>query len=200
MNVANLGRRPYRSLSADVIGILQDDLRLLLRGEIIWVKQRGSSGSCAWGSFQKAGQPSAQGSDRTDDRGQQRPLRSCRLAAKDRAREGLPSESSMTREDFMENTLDVWEIPAESATPGRASCPVPGRAPGSADRAVHLPRRPGARSLRRLRDSCGGGRPVLAAITSAMTSTSRTSAWPRRGSKRNGRGSGATEPRLSEQT
>ncbi len=39
VNVANLGRRPYRSLSADVIGILQDDLRLLLRGEIIWVKR-----------------------------------------------------------------------------------------------------------------------------------------------------------------
>src|SRR5215469_18272634 len=57
VNVANLGRRPYRSLSADVIGILQDDLRLLLRAEIIWVKQRGSSGSCAWGSFQKAANP-----------------------------------------------------------------------------------------------------------------------------------------------
>jgi len=27
VNVANLGRRPYRSLSADVIAILQDDLR-----------------------------------------------------------------------------------------------------------------------------------------------------------------------------
>ena len=32
VNVANLGRRPYRSLAADVTGILQDDLRLLLRG------------------------------------------------------------------------------------------------------------------------------------------------------------------------
>ena len=33
VNVANLGRRPYRSLSADVITILQDRLGLLLRGE-----------------------------------------------------------------------------------------------------------------------------------------------------------------------
>ena len=57
VNVANLGRRPYRSLSADVIGILQDDLRLLLRGEIVWQKQRGSSGSCAWGSFQQPKNP-----------------------------------------------------------------------------------------------------------------------------------------------
>ena len=36
VNVANLGRKPYRSLSADVISILQDDLGLLLRGEVIW--------------------------------------------------------------------------------------------------------------------------------------------------------------------
>src|SRR3984893_16652636 len=35
VNVANLGRKPYRSLSSDVIGILQDKLRLLLRGEVI---------------------------------------------------------------------------------------------------------------------------------------------------------------------
>ena len=49
VNVANLGRKPYRSLSADVIGILQDDLGLLLRGEIIWRKAEGTSGSCAWG-------------------------------------------------------------------------------------------------------------------------------------------------------
>jgi len=35
VNVANLGRKPYRSLSSDVIGILQDDLGLLLRGELI---------------------------------------------------------------------------------------------------------------------------------------------------------------------
>lgn len=57
VNVANLGRRPYRSLSADVAGILQDDLGLLLRGEIVWVKQRGASGSCAWGSFQSPANP-----------------------------------------------------------------------------------------------------------------------------------------------
>ncbi len=49
VNVANLGRRPYRNLAADVTAILQDDLRLLLRGEVVWVKQRGASGSCAWG-------------------------------------------------------------------------------------------------------------------------------------------------------
>ncbi len=57
VNVANLGRRPYRSLSADVTAILQNDLGLLLRGEIIWRKAKGANGSCAWGSFGKATNP-----------------------------------------------------------------------------------------------------------------------------------------------
>ena len=45
VNVANLGRKPYRSLSADVIRILEEDLGLLLRGEVIWQKAKGASGS-----------------------------------------------------------------------------------------------------------------------------------------------------------
>ncbi|MHB1536527.1 MAG: DNA-methyltransferase [Acidimicrobiales bacterium] len=122
VNVANLGRRPYRSLSADVIGILQDDLRLLLRGEIIWVKQRGSSGSCAWGSFQRPANPVLRDlTERVIVASKGRFDRA--VSARERARRELPSESSMTREDFMENTLDIWEIPAESAT--RVGHPAP---------------------------------------------------------------------------
>ena len=49
VNVANLGRKPYRSLSSDVIGILEG-LGLLLRGEIIWQKGKSAGGSCAWGA------------------------------------------------------------------------------------------------------------------------------------------------------
>lgn len=122
VNVANLGRRPYRSLSADVIGILQDDLRLLLRGEIIWLKQRGSSGSCAWGSFQRPANPVLRDlTERVIVASKGRFDRA--VAARDRARDGLPCEGTMTREDFMENTLDVWEIPAASAT--RVGHPAP---------------------------------------------------------------------------
>ena len=57
VNIANLGRKPYRSLSADVTRILQDELKLLLRGEVLWRKAAGASGSCAWGSFQSAANP-----------------------------------------------------------------------------------------------------------------------------------------------
>src|SRR5918994_5750756 len=58
VNVANLGSKPYRSLAADVVGILQDDLGLLLRGEILWQKAAGAGGNCAWGSFRQATNPS----------------------------------------------------------------------------------------------------------------------------------------------
>jgi len=56
VNVANLGRKPYRSLSADVVRIFED-LGLLLRGEVIWQKARGAAGSCAWGTYQRPGDP-----------------------------------------------------------------------------------------------------------------------------------------------
>ena len=57
VNIANLGRKPYRSLAADVTASSQEDLGLLLRGEIMWRKAEGASGNCAWGSFQSASNP-----------------------------------------------------------------------------------------------------------------------------------------------
>lgn len=122
VNVANLGRKPYRSLSADVIRILQDDLGLLLRGELIWQKGEGASGSCAWGSFRSAANPVLR--DITErvviaSKGRFDRARS----VKHRAAEGLPFESTLMTEDFMALTLDVWEIPAESAR--RVGHPAP---------------------------------------------------------------------------
>jgi site-specific DNA-methyltransferase (adenine-specific) len=120
VNVANLGRRPYRSLAADVTSILQDDLRLLLRGEVIWQKQRGASGSCAWGSYQSPANPVLR--DTTE-----RVI----VASKGRfdrvgrgsAAAGEPGAATIPGDEFMEATLDVWEIPAESAT--RVGHPAP---------------------------------------------------------------------------
>lgn len=134
VNVANLGRRPYRSLSADVTSILQDDLRLLLRGEIVWVKQRGASGSCAWGSFQRPGNPVLRDvSERIVVASKGRFDRA--VEAKRRARRGLPSVSSLTRDEFMEATLDVWEMPAESASRVGHPAPFPVALP---ERLIHL--------------------------------------------------------------
>ena len=122
VNVANLGRKPFRSLSSDVITILQDDLGLLLRGEIVWRKGRGMSGSCAWGSFASAANPVLR--DTTEriiiaskgrfNRARSRARRAC---------EGLPHEDSLSNDEFLEATRDVWEIHPESAR--RVGHPAP---------------------------------------------------------------------------
>jgi modification methylase len=122
VNVANLGRKPYRSLSADVIGILQDRLGLLLRGEIVWRKARGAGGNCAWGSFRSPANPvlrdltervvvASKGRfDRAIDRSQ-------------RARADLPHVATPSADEFMEATLDVWELAPERAR--RVGHPAP---------------------------------------------------------------------------
>lgn len=122
VNVANLGRKPYRSLSADVIRILQDDLGLLLRGEVVWQKAEGASGSCAWGSYRSASNPVLR--DVTErvvvaSKGRFDRARS----AKKRAEAGLPHRSTLPTDDFMALTLDVWSIPPESAR--RVGHPAP---------------------------------------------------------------------------
>ena len=122
VNVANLGRKPYRSLSADVIRILEHDLGLLLRGELIWQKGEGASGSCAWGSFRSAANPVLRDiSERVIVASKGRFDRA--RSVKQRAAEGLPHESTVMTEDFMALTLDIWSIPAESAR--RVGHPAP---------------------------------------------------------------------------
>jgi site-specific DNA-methyltransferase (adenine-specific) len=134
VNVANLGRKPYRSLSADVIDILQGDLGLLLRGEVIWRKGEGASGNCAWGSFRSAANPVLR--DTTErviiaskgrfDRAK---------TAQQRQKEGLPHESTLTSDEFMSATLDVWEYDPESARRVNHPAPFPVALP---ERLIHL--------------------------------------------------------------
>lgn len=122
VNVANLGRKPYRSLSADVIRILEHDLGLLLRGELIWQKGEGASGSCAWGSFRSASNPVLRDiTERVIIASKGRFDRA--RTVKQRQADGLPHESTLMTEDFMALTLDVWSIPPESAR--RVGHPAP---------------------------------------------------------------------------
>ncbi|HEX6222534.1 MAG TPA: site-specific DNA-methyltransferase [Acidimicrobiia bacterium] len=130
INVANLGRKPYRSLSADMMSILQNDLGMLLRGEVIWQKAKGAGGSCAWGSFRSPQNPVLR--DVTEriviaskgrfDRAIKRP---------DRERRGLPHEATIDTDEFLSGTIDVWEMPTASATRIGHPAPFP----------VELPRR-----------------------------------------------------------
>ena len=112
VNVANLGRKPYRSLAADVIRIFEHDLGLLLRGELIWQKGEGASGSCAWGSFRSAANPVLRDiSERVIVASKGRFDRA--RTVKQRAADGLPHESTLMTEDFMALTLDIWSIPPD---------------------------------------------------------------------------------------
>jgi DNA modification methylase len=122
VNVANLGRKPYRSLSSDVISILQDDLGLLIRGEIVWRKARGAGGSCAWGSFRSPANPVLR--DLTERVVVASKGRFDRALPRNRRAElGLPHEATIGRDEFLDATLDVWEIPPESAS--RVGHPAP---------------------------------------------------------------------------
>jgi site-specific DNA-methyltransferase (adenine-specific) len=121
VNIANLGRRPFRSLSADVTQIFQD-LGLLLRGEVVWWKGRAAGGSCAWGTFQRPSNPVLRDvTERIVIASKGRFDRA--LKPRDRERDGFPSTATITRDEFLEATTDLWEIPPESAT--RVGHPAP---------------------------------------------------------------------------
>jgi modification methylase len=111
VNIANLGRKPYIPLH---MHFYQTHLAagFLPMGEIIWQKAKGASGSCAWGSWQSAKAPRlrdlheyllvfAKGTYSRPDRG----------------------ESDISRDEFLEATLSIWQIPPESAK--RVGHPAP---------------------------------------------------------------------------
>jgi DNA modification methylase len=130
VNIANLGRKPYRSLAGDVTRLLQDDLGMLLRGEIVWQKGEGANGSCAWGSYASAANPSLRDlTERIVVASKGRFNRAVPRAK--RAERGLPHENTITPEEFRLLTLDVWKFAPASAKRVGHPAPFP----------VELPRR-----------------------------------------------------------
>jgi len=129
VNVANLGRKPYRSLAKDVWVVLED-LGFLPRGEVIWVKAAGSTGNCAWGSWMSPSNPSLRDvTERVLIAGKGRFDRAVHW--KLRRERGLPWESTIAKEDFLAWTLDTWDIRPERAKRVGHPAPFP----------VELPRR-----------------------------------------------------------
>ena len=129
VNVANLGRKPYRSLARDVIDLL-DQLGYLLRGEIVWQKSHAAGGSCAWGTYQRPGNPVLRDvSERIVVASKGRFDRA--LTPDERSSRGLPHEGTITMDEFVDATIDIWDIPTESATRVGHPAPFP----------VELPRR-----------------------------------------------------------
>ncbi len=122
VNVANLGRKPYRSLSADVVRILDDGLGMLLRGEIVWRKAEGAAGSCAWGSYRSPTNPVLRDvSERVIVASKGRFDRA--LDVRTRQSQGRPYVASISTDEFLDATLDIWEIRPESAR--RVGHPAP---------------------------------------------------------------------------
>ncbi len=111
VNIANLGRKPYIPLHAFFYQ-LHMACGFLPMGDIIWRKARGASGNCAWGSWQSAKAPRL------------RDIHEYLLvfAKQDYSRPDR-GESDVGRDEFMDATLSVWEIPAASAR--RVGHPAP---------------------------------------------------------------------------
>lgn len=122
-NVANLGRKPYIPLNAHVASMAAG-LGLLMRGEIIWVKGKGNTGSCAWGSWMSAGNPTL------------RDLHEYILIfSKDRFDRPMKGKSTISRDEFMAATTSVWHIPPESARRVNHPAPFP---VALVERLIHL--------------------------------------------------------------
>lgn len=120
INVANLGRKPYVPLSHHVTQMMLE-IGFLMRGEIIWQKAKGAGGNCAWGSWRSPSNPTF------------RDLHEYLLCfSKGRfERVSRPGRATIDRDDFMRDTLSVWDIPPESAKRVHHPAPFP----------VELPRR-----------------------------------------------------------
>ncbi|HEU4481218.1 MAG TPA: DNA methyltransferase, partial [Actinomycetota bacterium] len=111
VNVANLGRRPYVSLSSLIVGVMES-IGFLMRGEVIWRKAKASGGSTAWGSWMSASNPIFRDVHEY-----------CLCFSKGRFQRVRKGTSTITRDEFLEATLSVWDIQPESAR--RVGHPAP---------------------------------------------------------------------------
>lgn len=121
VNVANLGRRPYVDLRGIVADIMRD-VGFLSRGEIIWKKGDGASGSIAVGSCFHPANPVLRDIH-------EYVLVGCKGRFdrtpkwKVRKEQGLPWRATIPKQEFWESTLSVWNIRPESAK--RVGHPAP---------------------------------------------------------------------------
>ena len=80
----------------------------------MWRKAKASSGSCAWGSWRSPANPVLRDvTERIIIAGKGRFDRA--LMASRRQADGLPHQPTIGRKEFMEATLDVWDIPPAHA-------------------------------------------------------------------------------------
>lgn len=118
INIANVGRKPYLPLHSDIINFMKE-LGFLMRGEIIWDKGASASGSCAWGSWQSASNPTL------------RDTHEYILVFSKGSFSRLKGEKkdTITRDEFLELTKSIWVMNTESAKRVKHPAPFPEELP-----------------------------------------------------------------------
>ena len=114
VNIANIGRKPYLALNAEVVRIMCA-IGYRMRGEIIWNKAASAGVSCAWGSWMSPSNPVL------------RDVHEYILVFSKGAYRRGPTAGKATigRDHFLEWTKSVWEFPAESARKVGHPAPFP---------------------------------------------------------------------------
>ena len=103
VNVANLGRKPYIPFS-DKYTELLISLGFIMRGEIIWQKSKGANANFAWGSWLSASNPVIRDIHEY-----------CLVFSKDSMTKASKGESTIKKEEFMDSTLSIWNVPPARA-------------------------------------------------------------------------------------
>ena len=103
VNVANLGRKPYIPFS-DKYTELLISLGFIMRGEIIWQKSKGANANFAWGSWLSASNPVIRDIHEY-----------CLVFSKDSMTKASKGESTIEKEEFMDSTLSIWNVPPARA-------------------------------------------------------------------------------------
>ena len=112
VNVNGLGRKPYIPIHSYVT-LDMINIGFLMRGEIIRDKGMSVGSSCAWGSWKSPSNPVLRDSHEY-------------ILVFSKGSYGRPKidkRTTITKDDFMENTKSVWRIKAESAV--RVGHPAP---------------------------------------------------------------------------
>jgi len=114
VNVANIGRKPYIPYHKHYIDLMLD-LGFLMRGEVIWNKRAGAGVSTAWGSWMSPSNPV---------------LRDIHeyilIFSKQKfSRKRRKKRPTISKNEFLDCTLSVWNFQPESAKQVEHPAPFP---------------------------------------------------------------------------
>lgn len=116
VNIANVGRKPYIPLS-DYLNRIMTEIGFNNRGQIIWDKAASAGGSCAWGSWQSASNPSL------------RDVHEYILVYSKGNLSRKKGKNTISKQDFLEWTKSIWKMNTESAKRVKHPAPFPEELP-----------------------------------------------------------------------